>query len=73
MTNDEEKSDERILGRLCQTPWRFKEWSRGDASDIDGKPIWARERERTSQKPYNYSGFVILSSFVIRHSVFAFN
>ena len=30
----------------------FTEWSRGDASDMDGQPIWARERERTSQTPY---------------------
>ena len=39
---------------LVQVDWRFTEWSRGDASDIDGQPIWARERERTSQTPYNF-------------------
>jgi hypothetical protein len=49
MTKNGGKSNEQIVGRLCQTPWRFAE------------------------TPYNYSGFVILSSFVIRHSAFAFN
>jgi hypothetical protein len=41
--------------RLCQprTVSGFTEWSRGHACDIDGQPIWARERERTSQTPYN--------------------
>ena len=29
--------------------WRFTEWSRGDASDIDGRLVRARERERASQ------------------------
>jgi hypothetical protein len=33
--------------------WRFTEWSRGDASDIDGWLVGARERERASQTPYN--------------------
>jgi hypothetical protein len=46
MMKDEEKSNEQIVGRLCQTPWRFAE------------------------TPYRYSGFVILSSFVIRHLSF---
>ena len=32
---------------------RFTEWSRRGASDIDGKLVRARERERTSQTPYN--------------------
>jgi len=32
---------------------RFTEWSRREASDIDGQLIRARERERTSQTPYN--------------------
>jgi hypothetical protein len=41
-----------IVGRLCQTPWRFPERSRRDASDTDGKPVRVRERERTSQTPY---------------------
>jgi hypothetical protein len=27
----------KFVGRLCQTPRRFKERSRGDASDIDGQ------------------------------------
>jgi hypothetical protein len=34
--------------------WRFTEWSRGDASDIDGRLGRAREREQTSQTPYNW-------------------
>jgi hypothetical protein len=32
---------------------RFTEWSRRDASDIDGQLGRARERERTSQTPHN--------------------
>ena len=32
--------------------WRFTEWSRREASDIDGKSIRARERERSSHSPY---------------------
>ena len=47
-----------IVGRLYQTPIslnrRFTEWSRRESSDIDGKLIRARERERTSQTPYNF-------------------
>jgi hypothetical protein len=32
--------NEVLVGRLYQTPfdWRFTEWSRRAASDIDGKP-----------------------------------
>ena len=33
--------------------WRFTEWRRRGASDIDGKLVRARERERTSQTPYS--------------------
>ena len=32
---------------------RFTGWSRGDASDMDGQLVRARERERASQTPYN--------------------
>jgi hypothetical protein len=32
--------------------WRFIEWSPREASDTDGKPVGARERERSSQSPY---------------------
>ncbi len=32
--------EERARARKALT-----QWSRGDASDIDGQPIWARERE----------------------------
>jgi len=42
-----EISNKEIVGRLCQTPWRFAE------------------------TPYKYSGFVIRSSFVIRHFAFS--
>src|SRR5438874_8790950 len=31
---------------------RFAEWSRGDASGIDGQPVRASERARVSQTPY---------------------
>ena len=34
--------------------WRFREWSRRDASDIDGELARARERERPSQTPYGW-------------------
>jgi hypothetical protein len=34
--------------------WRFTEWSRREASDIDGQLIRERERERTSRTPYNW-------------------
>jgi hypothetical protein len=35
--------------------WRhFTEWSRGDASDIDGQLVTARKRERASQTPYKW-------------------
>ena len=33
---------------------RFTEWSRGDASDIDGQLLRARERGRASQAPYRF-------------------
>ena len=33
--------------------WRFTEWSRRVASDIDGQVVRASERGRTSQTPYN--------------------
>jgi hypothetical protein len=34
--------------------WRFAEWRRGDASDMDGRFVRARERERASQTPYKW-------------------
>ena len=34
--------------------WRFTEWSRRGASDIDGQLVRGRKRERTSQMPYNW-------------------
>jgi hypothetical protein len=33
---------------------RFTEWSRGDASDIDGQLSRASKRERASQTPYSF-------------------
>jgi hypothetical protein len=44
-----------MVGRLGQ-PRKlsgFTEWSRGDASDMDGQLVRARERERASQAPGN--------------------
>jgi hypothetical protein len=44
-------------GRACATAdakrkrWRFTKWSRLGTSDMDGKLVRARERERTSQTP----------------------
>jgi hypothetical protein len=49
----------------------FAEWSRRDASDTDWQPARVKERERTSQTPYNYSFFVIRhSDFVIEGAAF---
>src|SRR6059058_6502855 len=39
-------------GWLAKWFRRFAEWSRGDASDIDGQLVRARERGRTSQTRY---------------------
>jgi hypothetical protein len=39
-------------GAMAKWCWRFTEWSRGGASDIDGQLVRARERERASQTPY---------------------
>jgi hypothetical protein len=58
------------IAPLARTTHPCAEWSRGDVSDMDRQPAWARERERTSQTPYNNCGFVINSSFVIRASSF---
>ena len=33
---------------------RFTKWSRGDASNLDGQLLRAREQERTSQTPYRF-------------------
>ena len=45
-----------IVGCLCQSRKHsgFAEWSRGDASDIDGQLVRARERGRASQTPYRF-------------------
>jgi len=47
--------------------WRFREWSRRGASDIDAKLGRARERERTSQTPYNWwsLGFGLAAAAVL--------
>jgi hypothetical protein len=42
-------------GRFIWWRRRFTEWSRGDASDIDGQLVRARKRERASQTPYKFS------------------
>jgi hypothetical protein len=39
-------------GLMAKWVRRFTEWSRGDASDIDGRLVRARERGRASQTPY---------------------
>ena len=44
---------------------RFTEWSRGDASDMDGQLARARERERTSQTPYKFAGGLALAAAAI--------
>ena len=36
--------------------WRLTEWSPGEASDMDGQPIRARERERTSHTRFTLDG-----------------
>jgi len=47
--------------------WRFRGWSRRGASDIDAKLGRARERERTSQTPYNWwsLGFGLAAAAVL--------
>src|SRR5439155_17045601 len=36
-----------------RTPWRFTEWSSGDANDIDGKPMWRESgSERVKRRTY---------------------
>jgi len=47
--------------------WRFTEWSRRGASDIDGQLIGAKERERKSQTPYNWwsLGFGLAAAAVL--------
>ena len=47
--------------------WRFTEWSRREASDIDGQLVRASERERTSQTPYNWwsLGFGLAAAAVL--------
>ncbi len=47
--------------------WRFTEWSRREASDIDGQLVRARERERTSQTPCNWwsLGFGLAAAAVL--------
>jgi len=43
---------QRFVGRVSDgnlNQRRFAEWSGGDASDIDGRLVWASEREQVSQ------------------------
>jgi hypothetical protein len=45
---------------------RFAEWSRGDASDIDGQLVRERERGRASQTPYRIGfGLVAAAAAVV--------
>ncbi len=50
----EDSKASRASGSKGWRDWyrRFTEWSRGDASDMDGRLVRARERERASQTPY---------------------
>jgi error-prone DNA polymerase len=43
----------------ANTSRRFTEWSRGDASDMEGRVNRPSERERTSQTPYKLIGVLI--------------
>ncbi len=53
-------------GWLAKWRWRFTEWSRGDASDIDGRLVRARERGRASQTPYRIGiGLVAAAAAVV--------
>jgi len=47
--------------------WRFTEWSRRGASDIDAQLVRARKRERRSQTPYNWwsLGFGLAAAAVL--------
>jgi hypothetical protein len=51
-------------GRFIWWRRRFTEWSRGDASDIDGQLVRARKRERASQTPYKF-GFGLAAAAVL--------
>lgn len=42
-----------LVGRLCQTPQGFTEWSWRAPSDIDGQAGGRAKQERASQTPYN--------------------
>ena len=64
-----------IVGHLCQMPttrWRFTEWSRWDARDIDGQPVRARERERASQTPYNRMALTLAAACLLLLSTASF-
>ena len=64
----------RVVGRLCQTPRRFTEWSRRAPSDIDGQAGGRAKRERASQTPYNRIGpAVVVMCFLICGTALAQN
>jgi hypothetical protein len=44
---------------------RFTEWSRGDASDIDGQLVRASERGRASQTPYKFGIALVAAAAVL--------
>ncbi len=53
-------------GSMAKWHWRFKEWSRGGARDIDGQLVRARERERKSQTAYRIGfGLVAAAAAVV--------
>jgi hypothetical protein len=54
MAQDRKASAAADAGPMTSWLRRFTEWSRGDASDIDGQLVRARERGRASQAPYRF-------------------
>jgi hypothetical protein len=54
MAQDHKASAAADAGPMTSWLRRFTEWSRGDASDVDGRLVRARERGRASQTPYRF-------------------
>ena len=57
-----------VSGAGSMAGWfrRFTEWSRGDASDIDGQLVRARERKRASKTPFRFGiGLVAAAAAVV--------
>src|SRR5262245_55519227 len=63
----------RLVGRLCQTPRRFTEWSCRAPSDIDGQAGGRAKRELGSQTLYNriapaLFGFLICTAVLAQNA-----